>query len=616
MNYKREIKLKSLINYLNNHYLKYFLLFLTILFLVTNLVFLPGISSSNTTFVKIATLPQDSTEEQINPLVLVQCLDINFSPATNFAVGTTPVSVAIGDIDGDGKQDLAIANQGSNSVSILRNTSSVASASFDRTDFTVGMLPVSVAIGDIDGDGKKDLAVVNQNSSNVSVLRNTSNIGLVSFAPAVNSTAGTTPSSVTIGDIDGDGKLDLAVANGGSNNASILRNTSSIGLVSFAPAISFAAGTFPILIATSDIDADGKKDLAVVNQNSSNVSVLRNTSSIGSVSFAPASNFMVGAAPRSVTIGDIDGDGKLDLAVANGAFSVNSVSVLRNIGDVGSLVFDPASNFSVGSQPFSVAMGDLDGDNKLDLIAANLGSHTISILRNISSVGSLVFDPANNFPVGLNPAAIAVGDIDGDNKLDLNIVNVTDNNISALLNTCTSIPCPTITITPTILSGGAVGISYNQTLTASGGVAPYTYALSTGSLPPGLTLNSSGLLSGTPTTTGTFNFTIQVTDANSCVGTRSYTLTIITCSTITISPNSLPNATVGIPYSKQLTASGGNSPYTFTLTAGVLPPGLALSTTGLISGTATVTGNFNFTVRATDSNGCIKNKSYTIRSRN
>ena len=168
--------------------------------------------------------------------------------------------------------------------------------------------------------------------------------------------------------------------------------------------------------------------------------------------------------------------------------------------------------------------------------------------------------------------------------------------------------CPVISLDPSSLPPAINGQPYSQSVTASGGVPPYTYSVTTGALPAGLTLNpASGLISGTSTVTGLFNFTITATDVNGCLGARPYTLLSAAplCPTLAISPTLLPSANVGSLYSQLITASGGLAPYTYAVTSGALPAGLVLNpTSGLLSGTPVGTGTANFTITATDANGC------------
>ena len=160
---------------------------------------------------------------------------------------------------------------------------------------------------------------------------------------------------------------------------------------------------------------------------------------------------------------------------------------------------------------------------------------------------------------------------------------------------------PVITVSPSTLPGGSVGTVYSQTATASGGTAPYTYAVTTGALPVGLSLNpGTGAISGTPTAGGTFNFSVTATDANSYTGTRNFTQ-VIAPAVIVVSPTTVPGATVGSAYSQSVSASGGTLPYTYAVTAGALPAGMTLSSAGVLSGTPTAGGNFSFTISSTDS---------------
>lgn len=162
-------------------------------------------------------------------------------------------------------------------------------------------------------------------------------------------------------------------------------------------------------------------------------------------------------------------------------------------------------------------------------------------------------------------------------------------------------PAP-LSITTTALPNGQVGTAYNQTLQATGGLPPYTWSLSAGGLPTGLALTaSSGLISGTPTTAGTFHFTARVTDNGGQTATRALAITI-DVATLNITTTSLPNGQVNVAYNQGLSATGGTPPYSWSLASGSLPTGLSLNaSTGAISGTPTTAATFSFTARVTDS---------------
>jgi uncharacterized repeat protein (TIGR01451 family) len=185
----------------------------------------------------------------------------------------------------------------------------------------------------------------------------------------------------------------------------------------------------------------------------------------------------------------------------------------------------------------------------------------------------------------------------------------------------TVLPTSPLTVSPNALSAATVGSAVNQTITASGGTAPFTFSVAPGSsLPPGLSLSSAGVLSGTPTAGGSFSFTVAAVDsaANRDYGAQSYTLTV-NAPTITLGPASLAGGTVGAAYSQTITASGSTTPFHFTISTGSLPPGLFLNQdTGVISGVPTTASGspFSFTVQATDSStgtGPFSNtKNYSI----
>jgi hypothetical protein len=365
-----------------------------------------------------------------------------------FSAGTSPISVSTGDIDGDGKSDLAAANLSSNTVSVFLNTSTPGVVSFAaKIDFATGANPISVCIGDLDGDGKPDLAVVNSGSNTVSVFRNTSTLGTVSFAARVDFTTGSLPQAVSIGDIDGDGKPELVVVNQSGNSTSVFRNTSTLGSVGFAAKVDFVSGLGPKSVSIGDIDGDGKPDVVAANSGNEDVSVLRNTSVSGLInsgSFAPAVYFTTnfggeGYDPWGISIGDIDGDGKPELAVTNFFDNVNvlsTLSVFRNISTPGSVNFAARVNFYPGSRPASVSFGDLDGDGKTDLAVANYNSSNVSVFRNTSVSGTINAGSLTKiFNLGTStPFSVCIGDLDGDGKPEIATANYYGNSVSVFRN--------------------------------------------------------------------------------------------------------------------------------------------------------------------------------------
>ncbi len=471
----------------------------------------------------------------------------DFLPKQDFTTGTSPVSVAIGDLDGDGKPDMVVVNFNSNTVSVFRNTSSsgsIGAGSFaSKVDFATGTQPQSVAIGDIDGDGKPDLVVANFFSNTVSVFLNTStssSIGSGSFAAKVDFATGGRPFSVAIGDLDGDGKPDLALANYGSNTVSIFRNISikgNISTSSFATKVDFATGTLPWSVAIGDLDGDGKPDLAIVNRNSNTVSILRNTTSIGSIntgSFSAKFDFLTGTNPQSVAIGDLDGDGKPDLLVGNSGS--NTISVLRNTasnGSIGSGSFAAKVDFTTGASPNSVAICDLDGDEKPDVAVSNSFSTSVSVFRNTSTNGSIStnsFATKVDFIIGSNnPQSLAVGDIDGDGKPDLVTANSNGNSVSVLRNTNNNANLLALTVSAGTLSPVFAAATVAYTDSVGYAINSITVTPTIADAAATITVNGNAVISGSasssiPLNVGDNIITQIVTAQNQ--STKTYTIVV------------------------------------------------------------------------------------------
>src|SRR5438552_3797650 len=237
-------------------------------------------------------------------------------------------------------------------------------------DLAVGASPYSVAVGDFNGDGHLDLAVANGGSNDVSVLLGN---GDGTFTPARNFDAGLGggPLWVAVGDFNLDRKLDLVVANSSSDSVGVLLGN---GDGTFGSPQTFTFAGDPESIAIWDFNGDGKPDLAVANDDTAGtVAVLLGS---GGGNFQPAQTFQVGGSnSESVAAGDFNGDGRLDVAVANAGS--NTVSVLLGNGDG---IFQAARTFAVGMKPEFVVAGDVNGDGILDLAVGNHNSGTVTVL--------------------------------------------------------------------------------------------------------------------------------------------------------------------------------------------------------------------------------------------
>ena len=191
-------------------------------------------------------------------------------------------------------------------------------------------------------------------------------------------------------------------------------------------------------------------------------------------------------------------------------------------------------------------------------------------------------------------------------------ITVTDSTSATASQTFTLAITPITVTTPSTLPAGYVGVPYSQTLAATGGASPYSWSPTLGALPPGLSLSSAGVISGTPTTAGTAAFVATVTDANSAAASQAFTLAInvLPLDISTVSP--LPSGVAGTAYSQTLTATGGVPPYQWQLSSGVLPPLLSLSSAGVISGVAITPGFWTFNVGATDSASSITSQAFSL----
>jgi flagellar hook assembly protein FlgD len=332
-----------------------------------------------------------------------------FQPKVDYLTGASSYSVALDDVSGDGKPDIVTANGGSVSV-LLGNGNGTFQAKLDQA--TGG---VSVAIGDLNGDGTRDIVTANGASTVAVILSN----GSGSFQPPVDVGTGVGPNSVTIADANGDGNLDIVTANSSGAEKAVWVVLGR-GDGTLVERVDYATAGSPTSVAVRDLNGDLKPDLVAANNNGSDVSVRLGN---GDGTFQAKHEFATGLNPTSVAIEDVDGDSRPDIVTTN--FGAASVSFLKGKGDGG---FETKIDYVTGNGPSSVAIADVTGDGTLDIVTAAYTDSTVSVLPGL---GLGAFGPKQDHPVYPYPASIGIADLNGDSKLDLVVSHV---NASPVVN--------------------------------------------------------------------------------------------------------------------------------------------------------------------------------------
>lgn len=386
-----------------------------------------------------------------------------FSPPIGYGADHGANALAIGDIDGNGLPDLAVANRWSDNVTVLRNEP----ATLLGRRYPVGNLPGSIAAGDFNKDGRTDVVIArgNQNIAALLFQEFDGNFGVPielptldnphvvisadfnedgapdfavgsygdtgvdvflnngngTFAPRTNHAAGSGARSLAAADLDGNGHLDLIVGNQFSGDVHVVSNEGN-GQFAAAIKIAISATMVPVAVAAADLSGDNKPDLVVVSSDG----ITRVLINRGDGTFYVPMEYSVGTDAMALVLADLNSDGKRDLAVAN--YSSFSVTVLFNTGYG---AFGSAVDYPVGAQPLSIKASDLNGDGKSELIYTH--HEGVGVLRN---AGDGSFAPRVTYSSGLGPIDLAVSDMNGDGKLDLALVNSGSGDLSILLNTC------------------------------------------------------------------------------------------------------------------------------------------------------------------------------------
>jgi hypothetical protein len=521
---------------------------------------------------------------------------LNFAPVVLYGSGESendgPVSVAVADVNGDGKPDLLVTNVCESSSNCNNGSVGVLLGNGDGTFQTAvvygsgGHEPYSVAVADVNGDGKPDLLVANYCASNSNNCSN-GEVGVLlgngdgTFQTAVTyGSGGFFADSVAVADVNGDGKPDLVVANtggvpsclGGGGVGVLLGN----GDGTFQTAVTYCSGgNNPVSVAVADVNGDGKPDLVVAGINGIGVSVLLGN---GDGTFQTAVTYGSGGyPPESVAVADVNGDGKPDILVANEC--VDECAITGNVGVLlgnGDGTFQTVVTYDVGN-PTSVAVGDVNGDGKPDVLVVD------------PRVGVLLGNGDGTFqtvvyydPGAYGTESVAVADVNRDGKPDLVVANecasylsCDNGSVGVLINTSLTATATALTSSPNPSTSGQA-VTFTATVTAqqgfykgtpTGTVSFYdgTTNIGNSNLNSGVaTLTTSTLPVGTDSITATYNG-----DANFAPSTSPVLYQVVQGAIVSLSPSSLNfgNQTVGITSSPQYVTLQNTGNINLTITS-------------------------------------------------
>lgn len=437
--------------------------------------------------------------------------------------GSTPEYAIAGDLNGDGRLDIVTSNNSTSTGNVLGVLLQRANGSFApvATYSSGGSTPYQIALGDVNGDNRLDVVVANLQSDNVGVLLGTGT-GTLGAATVYAVPSGAGPIGLSLADMNKDGLLDIVTGNsyfnGGngttSGSVSILLNS---GSGTFGAATTYVTGGSPRELAVADFNKDGTLDIAVGSANTASNPAGTNLLYVllsRSGGYAPVVSYAVGGAITVLTTGDLNRDGQPDLVFNR--TRANSIGVL--LGKAGGTFNAVAAYTAGGSFTTGVSLGDVNGDNLLDAVVGNYYNKGVDVLL---GTGTGAFGSATSFATGGNPYGTSLADVNGDGKLDIIAANIEGNTVGVLLNidatpTLTSLsptsgPVGTsVTLTGTNLAG-ATAVRFNGTAAATFSVVSATTI--TVAVPTGATSGNVVVTTPGGTSNGVaFTVTVPVTN--------------------------------------------------------------------------------------------------------
>ncbi len=546
--------------------------------------------------------------------VLLNNGDGTLGTPESYPVGAGGGLIETGDFNGDGIPDLIVTNSGDGTVSVLLGNGDgtfqpqVVSPSQSGANY--------LAVGDFDGDGILDVAVTSFSDPDIEVLLGKGN-GSFNAPILVSASALPNACGLAAGDLNHDGRADLVrctqlIDNGTGGRGGVgvlLNNGTGPGIVSFQAPVAYpvdpvgmngfsVGGSGDGIPRIGDLNNDGNMDIVIADETAypefdgPNIgpAILLGRGD-GTFILNPAHPAIAGLNERDIALGDFNNDGLLDMVVQNGGGDTQSSTVTMLLSTSGTeVVLTGTPNPSTQGESVT-----FDASVVTSFLGLPIPTGTITFQVGSTSVPIEMVKGAASYSTAALPVGTTI--VTAAYSGDKNFIPETS---FAFSQNVTTGP---LTIETSSLPDAVQNAQYSTSVTASGGVQPYTFSLATGSvLPANLTISPAGVITGTPTAPGTTTFTVQAKDSSPTPQTVTATLSITVASNLQITTTSLQSGVVGNSYSASIAATGGVPSYTFSLASGsVLPANLTISAAGVITGTPTATGTTTFTVQLQDS---------------
>ena len=314
----------------------------------------------------------------------------SFATHVDYPAPSSAAGSAQGDVNGDGRVDIVTSSLGASGVRVLLGQAAPGTFGAATTYATGGADEYVVTLADVNADGRLDIVAGNFNgngATTVSVLLNSAATPGTFLTAVTYNTGGGTGGTlgVAVGDVNGDGRADIAALNYGNASVGILLGAATPG--TFGAAVTYpTGGTAPFFLKLGDVNGDGRLDVVAANNSSNNVSVLLNLAATPGTFGAAALYGSGGANPYGVALGDVNGDGRLDIATTN--FAAGTVGVLLNLAATPGTFGAVTTYGATGMSPIDVALGDVNGDGRLDIATANYGGTSVSVLPAAGAAGT------------------------------------------------------------------------------------------------------------------------------------------------------------------------------------------------------------------------------------